>query len=93
MKIYSASHLLSSRLWGAVTYRHLGGRASALLTHLRLAHTGAQRQRTRDQAAGILTAAAQDQLCRLLWEDLVTYPQEERPGQPVIQELERLQAA
>jgi Transposase DDE domain len=74
----------------AVTHRHLVAFASALLTHLRIARTGAPRQRTRDKAAGISTAAVQDQLRRLLWEDLITYLQEERPGQPVIQELERL---
>lgn len=50
-------------------------------------------QRTRAKAAGISTAAAQDQLRRLLWEDLITYLHEEHPGQPVIQELERLRVA
>ena len=45
------------------------------------------------QAAGISTAAVQDQLRSLLWEDLITYLKEERLGQPVIQELERLRAA
>jgi DDE superfamily endonuclease len=77
----------------AVTHLHLVAFASALLTHLRLARTGAPRQRTRDKAAGISTAAVQDQLRSLLWEDLITYLKEERPGQPVIQELERLRVA
>jgi hypothetical protein len=52
-----------------------------------------KRQRTRDKAAGISTAAVQDQLHSLLWEDLITYLQEERLGQPVIEELERLRVA
>jgi hypothetical protein len=67
--------------------------ADALLTHRRIARTGAQCQRTRAKAAGISIAAVQDQLRSLLWEDLTTYLQEERLGQPVIQELERLRVA
>jgi SRSO17 transposase len=83
-----------NRSYGAaVTHLHLVAFAYALLTHLRIARTGAQGQRTRDKAAGISTAAVQDQLRSLLWEDLITYLQEERPGQPVIQELERLRVA
>jgi SRSO17 transposase len=83
-----------NRSYGAaVTHLHLVAFAYALLTHLRIARTGAQRQRTRDKAAGISTAAVQDQLRSLLWEDLITYLQEERSGQPVIQELERLRVA
>jgi hypothetical protein len=77
----------------AVTHLHRVGFAYALLTHLRIVRTGAQGQRTRDKAAGISTATAQDQLRSLLWEDLVTYLQEERSGQPVIQELERFRVA
>ncbi len=64
----------------AVTHLHLVGFASALLTHRRLVRTGAQGQRTRDKAAGISTATAQDQLRSLLWEDLVTDLKEERSG-------------
>ncbi|HSF31784.1 MAG TPA: transposase [Candidatus Tectomicrobia bacterium] len=77
----------------AVTHRHRVAFASALLTHLRIVRTGAPRQRTRDKAAGISTAAVQDQLRSLRWEDLITYLKEERPGQPVIQPLERLRVA
>jgi len=83
-----------NRSYGAaVTHLHLVAFAYALLTHLRIARTGAPRQRTRNQAAGISTAAVQDQLRSLLWEDLITYLKEERPGQPVLQELERLRVA
>jgi hypothetical protein len=77
----------------AVTHLHRVAFAYALLTHLRLAPTGAPRQRTRNQAAGISTAAVQDQLRSLLWADLITYLKAERPGQPVLQELERLRVA
>jgi len=46
-------------------------------------------------AADLSTAAAQDQLRSLLWEDrnLLTYLQEECPDEPVIEELERLRVA
>jgi hypothetical protein len=77
----------------AVTHLPLVAFASALLTHRRIARTGAQGHRTRDQAAGLSTAAAQDQLRSLRWEDLITSLPEERPGPPVIQELERRRVA
>jgi Transposase DDE domain len=79
--------------WAAVTHLHLVCFAYALLTHLRIERTGAQGHRTRDKAADVSTAAAQDQLRRLLWEDLITYLKEERHGQPVLEELERLRVA
>jgi Transposase DDE domain len=83
-----------NRSYGAaVTHLHLVGFAFALLTHLRIERTGAQGHRTRDKAADLSTAAAQDQLRSLLWEDCITYLKEERPGQPVLQELERLRVA
>ena len=77
----------------AVTHRHLVAFAYALLTHLRIARAGAPRQRTHDKAAGISTAAVQDQLRSLLWEDLITYLKEGRHDQPIIAELERLRVA
>ena len=67
--------------------------AYALRTHLRIARTGAQGHWTHDKAADVSTAAAQDQLRSLLWEDLIAYLKEERHGQPVIEELERLRVA
>jgi len=79
--------------WAAVTHLHLVCFAYALLTHLRMERIGAQGQRTRHKAADLSTAAAQDQLRSLLWEDLLTYLQEECPNQPVIEELERLRVA
>jgi SRSO17 transposase len=77
----------------AVIHLHLVCFAYALLTHLRIERTGAQGHRTRDKAADLSTAAVQDQLRSLLWEDLLTYLQEERHEQPMIEELERLRVA
>jgi hypothetical protein len=77
----------------AVTHLHLVCVASALLTHRRLALPGAQGHRTRDKAADLSTAAVQDQLRSLRWEDLITSLKEERHGQPVIDERERLRVA
>jgi SRSO17 transposase len=79
--------------WAAVTHLHLVCFAYALLTHLRIERSGAQGQRTRKKAADLSTAAAQDQLRGLLWEDLLTYLREKPHGQPVIEELERLRVA
>jgi SRSO17 transposase len=79
--------------WAAVTHLHLVCFAYALLTHLRIERHGAQGQRTHKRAADVSIAAAQDQLRRLLWEDLITYLKEERNGQPIIEELERLRVA
>jgi hypothetical protein len=77
----------------AVTHLHLVCFADALLTHLRIECYGAHDQRTRQKAADLSTAAAQDQLRGLLWDDLSTYLREKRHGQPVIEELERLRMA
>jgi SRSO17 transposase len=79
--------------WAAVTHLHLVCFAYALLTHLRIQAAGAQGQRKPDNAADPSTAAAQEQLRSLLWEDLITYLKEERHDQPVIKELERLRVA
>jgi SRSO17 transposase len=83
-----------NRSYGAaVIHLHLVCFAYALLTHLRLARTGAQGHRTPDKAADRSTAAAQDQLRRLRWEDLITYLKEESHDQPIIEELARLRVA
>jgi hypothetical protein len=79
--------------WAAVTHLHLVCFAYALLTHLRIERIGAQGQRTRHKTAHVSTAVAQDQLRSLLWEDLMTYVQEECPDQSVIEKLERLRVA
>jgi SRSO17 transposase len=77
----------------AVIHLHLVCFAYALLTHLRLERTGAHGHRTPDKAADLSTAAAQDQLRSLLWEDLITYLKEGSHDQPIIEELERLRVA
>lgn len=77
----------------AVIHLHLVCFAYALLTHLRIERAGAQGHRTPDKAADLSTAAAQDQLRSLLWEDLLTHLKEEGSDQPVIEELERLRVA
>jgi SRSO17 transposase len=79
--------------WAAVIHLHLVCFAYALLTHLRFERHGAQGQRTRKKAADLSTATAQEQLRGLLWEDLITYLKEERHGQSVLEELERLRVA
>jgi len=82
------------RSYGAAgTHRPLVGFASALLTHLRLHHAGAQGHRTQDKAADLSTATAQDQLRSRRWEDLITDLKEERHDQPVLEGLEQLRVA
>jgi hypothetical protein len=83
-----------NRSYGAaVTHLHRVCFAYALLPHLRIARTGAQGHQTRAKAAPVSTAAAQDQLRSLLWEDLLASLKEERHGQPVLEELARLRVA
>ena len=77
----------------AVIHLQLVCCTDALRPHLRLERTGAHGHRTPDTAAELSTAAAQDQLRSLLWEDLITDLKEERHGQSMIQELERLRVA
>jgi hypothetical protein len=92
-QLLGLGHYQNRSYWAAVTHLHLVCFAYALLTHLRIQRTGAQGHRTRDKAADLSTAAAQDQLRRLLWEDLITYLKEERQDHLVIEELERLRVA
>jgi hypothetical protein len=77
----------------AVTHRPLVCFADALLPHRRIERSGAQGHSPRKKAADLSTAAAQDQLRGVLWEDLITDVREKRHGQPVIEELERLRVA
>jgi SRSO17 transposase len=77
----------------AVIHLHLVCFAYALLTHLRIARAGAQGRCTRNKAANLSTAAAQDQLRSLIWEDLVTYMKEQCHEKSVLAELERLRVA
>jgi DDE superfamily endonuclease len=92
-QLLGLGHYQNRPYWAAVTHLHLVCFAYALLTHLRIQNAGAQGQPTRNKAADRSTAAAQDQLRGLLWDDLITYLKEKRHGQPVIEELERLRVA
>ena len=79
--------------WAAVTHLHLVCFAYALLTHLRIERHGAQGQRRHDKAADRSTAAAQDQLRGLIWDDMVACLKEECDEKSVLAELERLRVA
>jgi hypothetical protein len=76
-----------------VIHLHLGCFAYALLTHLCIECHAAQGQQTRDKAAGLFTAAAQDQLRRLRWEDPLTYLKGNCHDQSGREELEQLRVA
>jgi hypothetical protein len=54
---------------------------------------GAQGQRIRKKAADLSTAAAQDQLREVLWENLMVYLKEQCHEQSILAELERLRVA
>jgi SRSO17 transposase len=92
-QLLGLGHYQNRPYWAAVTHLHLVCFAYALLTHLRIERHGAQGQGTRHKAADLSTAAAQDHLRHLLWEDLMIYLKETRPGQSMIEELERLRVA
>jgi SRSO17 transposase len=77
----------------AVIHLHLVCFASALLTHLRLEQTGAQGQRKRDKAANQSTTTAQDQLRRLVWDDLMASLKEKHHDESILAELTRLRVA
>ena len=77
----------------AVTHLHQVCFAYALLTHLRRRRPGAQGQRRPDKAAHRSTAAAQEQLRGLIWDDLMADLKEKPHGEPVLTALERLRVA
>jgi hypothetical protein len=77
----------------AVTRLHLVCFAYALLTHMRIMRPGAQGQRTYDKAAHWSTAAAQEQLRCLIWDDIIASLKEEHHGEPVLTALEHLRVA
>jgi SRSO17 transposase len=77
----------------AVLHLHLVCFADALLTHWRIMRDSAQGHRKRDQAADRSTAAAQDQLRSLIWDDLLAALREQPHGETVLSELERLRVA
>lgn len=75
----------------AVTHLHLVMFAYALLTHLAIDRAGAQGQRK--QAVRPSTRALQNELRRIVWEDLATYLKELPDGNSVVKELSRLLVA
>jgi SRSO17 transposase len=77
----------------AVTHLPLVCFASALLTHLRIERAGVQGQRTRHKAADLATAAAQEQLRGIIWEDLVADLKAQCQEESILSELERLRVA
>jgi hypothetical protein len=77
----------------AVTHLHLVCLAYALLTHLRLMRPGAQGQRIYDKAADWSTAAAQEQLRGLMWDDIIADLKAKNHSEPVLTALERLRVA
>jgi SRSO17 transposase len=92
-QLLGLGHYQNRSYGAAVTHLHLVCLAYALLTHLRLARHGAQGQRTRKKAVTWSTAAVQDHLRGLLWDDLVAYIQEKHHGKSMLRELERLRVA
>jgi hypothetical protein len=92
-QLLGLGHYQNRSYGAAVTHLQLVCFAFALLTHLRLARHGAQGQRIRHKAANWSTAAVQDHLRGLLWDDLVNYLQEKHPNESVLMELERLRVA
>jgi SRSO17 transposase len=92
-QLLGLGHYQNRSYRAAVTHLHLVCFAYALLTHLRIERNGAQGQRTYDKAADRSIAAAQEQLRRLIWDDLVAYLKEKSHGEFVIEELERLRVA
>jgi len=75
----------------AVIHLHLVCFAYALLTHLRIKRYGAQGKRERP--AWMSTNWAQNELRRIVWDDLVEYLEKKKTGNEVIKELNRLLVA
>jgi SRSO17 transposase len=92
-QLLGLGHYQNRSYRAAVTHLHLVCFAYALLTPLRIERHGAQGQRTYDKAADRSIAAAQEQLRRLIWDDLVAYLKEKSHGESVLEELERLRVA
>jgi DDE superfamily endonuclease len=92
-QLLGLGHYQNRSYWAAVTHLHLVCFAYALLTHLRIERNGAQGQRTRKKAANLSTAAAQDQLREVLWEDLMVYLKGQCHEKSILAELERLRVA
>lgn len=77
----------------AVTHLHLVCFAHALLTHLAITRASAQGKRKIERAPGQTTQELQNELRRVVWEDLVDYLKERPNGTSVVKELRRLLVA
>lgn len=75
----------------AVNHLHLVCFAYALLTHLAI--EGAGKKGKRAKTAELSTEGLQNELRRVLWNDLAQYLKELRDGNSVVKELERLLVA
>jgi SRSO17 transposase len=74
----------------AVTHLHLVCFAYALLTHIAIEREGAQGKRKSKKAAKLSTGGLQNELRRIVWEDMADYLKEFTSGDLVVKELERL---
>jgi hypothetical protein len=92
-QLLGRGHDQNRSYWAAVTHLPLVCFASALLTHRRIERDGAHGQRPRKKAANLSTAAAQDQLREVLWEDFMVYLKEQCREKSILAELERLRVA
>jgi SRSO17 transposase len=92
-QLLGLGHYQNRSYGAAVTHLHLVCFAYALLTHLRLKQAGAQGQHRCHKAAQLATAAAQDQLRCVIWDDLLTYLKEDCHSESILAELERLRVA
>ena len=75
----------------AVNHLHLVCFAYALLTHLAIEGAGAKGKRAK--TAELSTEGLQNELRRVVWNDLAQYLKELRDGNSVVKELERLLVA
>ena len=77
----------------AVNHLHLVCFAYALLTHLAVSGSGAKGKRAKAQAAKRSTEGLQNELRRIVWNDLAAYLKELPDGNSVVKELDRLLVA
>jgi len=75
-------------LQAAVTHLHLVCFAYALLTHVAISREGAQGKRK--SAARLSTADLQNEVRRIVWDDLTDYLKQFSSGTQIVKELQRL---
>jgi SRSO17 transposase len=92
-QLLGLGHYQNRSYRAAVTHLPLVCVAYALLTHLRIERYGAQGQQTHHKAADLSTAAAQDHLRGLIWDDLMVYLKEKNHDASLIADLQRLRVA